>query len=239
MAPDTNIWTLLISTLLGGGILGVIAKEVFARGKTRAEEKKTEAEAERIKAETAKILSELNLKETSPAATKTSDDPEGWFKSGSSPGEYDVRIDQDDKFHGKPSCVIKSRNSPSGFCTLMQMIKADAYIGKRMKLAGSAKSEKLEQWAGFWMRVDGVESKVLKFDNMQDRPIKGTTGWTRYQVVLDVPADSLHIAFGLLVSGRGQVWMAALSLEPVSSDIPTTDLKTEYPDRPANLSFDQ
>jgi len=68
---------LLISTLLGGGILGVIVKEVFAPGKTRAEEKKTEAEADRIEAETAKILSELDLTETSPAATKPSDDAEG------------------------------------------------------------------------------------------------------------------------------------------------------------------
>jgi hypothetical protein len=31
----------LISTLLGGGVLGAIIKELFARGKTLAEEKKS------------------------------------------------------------------------------------------------------------------------------------------------------------------------------------------------------
>jgi len=238
MAPDTDIWTLIISTLLGGGILGAVIKELFARGKTRAEEKKTEAEAERIRAETTRILSDLDLKDSSPVASKSSKDPEGWLKSGSNPEDYDVSIDQNNGFHGKPSWYIKSRNSPRGFCTLMQMFKADSYIGKRVKLMGNAKSERLEQWAGFWMRVDGDE-KPIKFDNMQDRPIKGTTGWTKYQVVLDVPADSVHIAFGLLLSGPGQIWLADLSFEIVSLDVPTTDLVKDYPEKPINLRFDE
>jgi hypothetical protein len=108
-----------------------------------------------------------------------------------------------------------------------------------VKLIGNAKSERLEKWAGFWMRVDGPERKQLALDNMQDRPIKGTTGWTKYQVVLGVPDDSVHIAFGLLLSGLGQVWMADLSFEIVSSDVPTTDLVTVYPEKPINLKFDE
>jgi hypothetical protein len=238
MPTDTNIWTLIFSTLLGGGILGAIIKELFARGKTRAEEKKTEAEAERIKAETTKILSELNLKESSPVANNSSNGPKGWLKKGSSPADYDVSIDQNEIFHGKPSCYIKSRKSPRGFGTLMQMFKANSYLGKRVKLVGNAKSEGLEEWAGFWMRVDGPE-KQLRFDNMQDRPIKGTTGWTKYQIVLDVPDDSIHIAFGLLLSGSGQVWIAEVSLEIVSSVVPTTDSAIAYPEKPINLNFDE
>jgi len=239
MPTDTNIWTLIISTLLGGGILGAVIKELFARGKTRAEEKKTEAEAERIKAETTKILSELNLKESSPVANNSSKGPKGWLKMGSSPADYDVSIDQNEIFHGKPSCYIKSRKSPRRFGTLMQKFKANSYLGKRVKLIGNAKSERLEEWAGFWMRVDGAEKQLLRFDNMQDRPIKGTTGWTKYQIVLDVPDDSIHIAFGLLLSGPGQVWIAEVSLEIVSSDVPTTDLATVYPEKPINLNFDE
>ncbi len=121
----------------------------------------------------------------------------------------------------------------------MQMFKANSYLGKRVKLIGNAKSERLEEWAGFWMRVDGAEKQLLRFDNMQDRPIKGTTGWTKYQIVLDVPDDSIHIAFGLLLSGPGQVWIAEVSLEIVSSDVPTTDLATVYPEKPINLNFDE
>ena len=36
-------------------------------------------------------------------------------------------------------------------------------------------------WAGLWMRVDKGKDMVA-FDNMQDRPIKGTTDWQRYYI---------------------------------------------------------
>ena len=50
--------------------------------------------------------------------------------------------------------------------------------------------------AQMWMRVDGANTKILSFDNMDSRPVRGTTSWTRYEIVLDVPADSIDIAFG-------------------------------------------
>jgi hypothetical protein len=236
----------LISTLLGGGVLGAIIKELFARGKTRAEEKKTEAEAERTKAEAERIkletadkLRSLNLKAPSATATISNKEPKGWSKTGSDPGDYDVGLDKNELFRDKNAYFIKARQSPRGFATLMQMIKADAFRGKRVRLTGNAKSEQVEEWAGFWMRVDGPKAEQRGFDNMQDRPIKGTTGWTKYQVVLDVPDDSVHIAFGLLLGGPGQVWMADLQFEVVSSSVPTTDLVTVYPDKPVNLTFDE
>jgi hypothetical protein len=42
---------------------------------------------------------------------------------------------------------------------MMQMFKANAYAAKRLKMSGSAKSEKVEESAGFWMRVDGPDNK--------------------------------------------------------------------------------
>jgi AraC family transcriptional regulator len=45
---------------------------------------------------------------------------------------------------------------------------------------------------------------MVAFDNMQDRPIKGTTDWQRYEVVLDVRRIRLayHLGFYLTVQGR-------------------------------------
>jgi hypothetical protein len=58
---------------------------------------------------------------------------------------------------------------------------------------------------------------------------------------LDVPEDSKYIAFGMLLGGPGQVWMADLTFEIVPQTVPTTELAidTDYPDRPLNLSFDE
>ena len=36
------------------------------------------------------------------------------------------------------------------------------------------------------------------FDNMQDRSIRGTTDWTRYDVVLNVPENAAMMKFGFL-----------------------------------------
>lgn len=239
MPNDPNIWTLVVSTLLGGGVLGALINQFFLRAKTRAEAMKTEAEAERARAETAKILSEI--KPTTPPFAKASGkEPKGWFKAGAAPADYDLGIDQNETLRGKPVCYLKPRtSSPEGFGTVMQMFKADSYLGKRVMLTGMAKSEAVEQWAGFWMRVDGRDERTASFDNMQDRPIRGTTGWTKYQIVLDVPPDGAYMALGLLLDGAGQIWMADVQFSVVSSSTPTTDLKTDYPDAPINLSFEE
>jgi hypothetical protein len=247
-----NIWTVLVSiasALVSGGVLAAVITQWFAREKTRAEAmksaadaRKSDAEAERAKAEATKILSEITP--ASRAVAKSSGKaPKGWLKAGASPADYEIGMDQDETFHGKPSCYLRSRSPPEGFGTVMQMFKADAYLGKRLMLTGMAKSQAVEEWAGFWMRVDKADEPSVSFDNMQDRPISGTTGWTKYQIVLDVPHDSAYIAFGLLLDGAGEVWMADVRFAVVSSNTPTTDLKinqpTDYPDGPVNLSFEE
>jgi hypothetical protein len=141
----------------------------------------------------------------------------------------------------KNSGYIKSKVSEvAGFGTLMQMFKANNYRNKRMRLSAMTKSEGIDHWAGLWMRVDGPErGKYLAFDNMQNRPIKGTTDWQKYMVVLDIPQESVHIAFGILLDGKGQIWFSNIEFEEVGTDVPVTssDKNGEYPDKPENLDF--
>jgi len=79
----------------------------------------------------------------------------------------------------------------------MQQISAEQYRGNRLRLSGYVKAEDVKAWAGLWMRVD-KENSVMAFDNTQDRAIKSTTGWQKYEVVLDVDTG---IAFGILLTG--------------------------------------
>ena len=87
------------------------------------------------------------------------------------------------------------------------------------------------------MRVDkGTEP--LAFDNMQKRSISRTTGWQHYYVVLDVPKDATGIAFGILLSGPGQVWLNSTKFETVGLDVPATSASEKsLPDKPVNLEF--
>jgi hypothetical protein len=163
-------------------------------------------------------------------------DTGGWRASGSHPQDYEMGIDTRVRRSGQGSGYIKSKPSQQqGFGTWMQNIKPDGYRRKRVRLSGFVKVEKVEGQAALWLRVDGAQGESLSFDNMHDRPISGTTDWKKYDIVLDVPAESVLIAFGVLFAGKGQVWFDDLTLEEVGQDVASTDL---IPSKPVNLDFE-
>jgi hypothetical protein len=168
--------------------------------------------------------------------------PKGWFTAGSNPKDYDMSIDRDLAHNGKASASLKSiEPKPTGFGTLMQTFQADEFRGKRVRMSGYVRSKEVTQWAGLWMRVDGSGGEKLAFDNMQDRPIKKTTDWTKYEAVLDVPEASQAIAFGILLNGGGQVWIDDLKFEVVDKTVATTGSggKTKHQKFPSNLEFEE
>ncbi len=121
----------------------------------------------------------------------------------------------------------------------MQDFSADKYAGKRIRLRANVKAQGVRSWAGLWMRVD-KQSTSVAFDNMQDRPITGTTGWQNYAVVLNVPQDATGIFFGVLLTGPGTVWLNSVKVEVVGSEIPATGASAgtkKLHDEPTNLDF--
>ena len=118
-----------------------------------------------------------------------------WFKAGSHPMNYELGIDTNTNFNKMNSGYLKAIvGQPEGFGTLMQSFQATDYRNKRMRYSAVVKSEEVKEWAGLWMRIDGpVQGKSLGFDNMQNRPIAGTTDWQKHEVVLDVPQKSTSI----------------------------------------------
>jgi len=111
--------------------------------------------------------------------------------------------------------------SVEGSGVLQQSIRAINYRGKRVRLTGYLKANANDADANLWFRVDGA-SEVLASDYMENRPIRGTTGWTQYSIVLDVPRNATGLTFGFALAGPGQVWMDDLSLEIVDPSLPTT-----------------
>ena len=164
--------------------------------------------------------------------------PEGWTLTGSHPGDYEAGVTPD-AFDGKAAAYLRARIASGGFATIMQTFRADAYRGQRLRLAAVVRSEGVERWAGLWMRIDGPGRHTLAFDNMQQRGITGTTDWTPYSVVLDVAErESEKIAFGVLLSGAGQIWIADVRIEAVGAEVPTTG-GPPLRDHPINLDFAQ
>jgi len=149
-----------------------------------------------------------------------------WYLSGPGVSAYSKHLDGEALHGGKPSYLLASKEAPKeGFGMLIQMIKGQAYLGKRVRLSAWIKSEKVQDWAGLWMTVWGKrdgQSAALTGDNMEDRAIKGTTDWHQVKVVLDVPANTESMSFGILMVGEGKVWMAEPSLDIVDASVPST-----------------
>lgn len=167
----------------------------------------------------------------------------GWYLSGSHPHNYKLGIDREIFNKGKGSGFLKSVSvqSQGEFATMMQQFKADKFVGKRIKLSGFLKAKGIDEFCGLWMRVDNALQDVLQFDNMGDRPIVQDMDWKHYHIVLDVPENSAVISFGVLLSGKGQVWIDELKFEEVDKSTPTTNMNVAADyllDEPTNLLFE-
>lgn len=170
------------------------------------------------------------------------DVPKGWLKAGSSAGDYEMRTDVKAGRNQQNAATIKSvTDKISGFGTLMQNCSPEKYKGKRLKLTAYMKSVNVKEFAGMWLRVDGDKLlEPLGFDNMYERPVTGTTDWTKCEIVLDVPMEATNLAYGALLSGTGQIWFSDLEFDVVSDDVPTTGRskgKINAPAKPRNLKF--
>jgi len=178
--------------------------------------------------------------------TKKHELPAGWIMAGSYPADYEVAIDKG-VFHSgtRSACVTHAIESARGFGTLMQQSSPDNYLQKRVRMKMWVKTEGVLGRVQPWMRIDGGRrAKMLGFDNACDRHIEGTTDWSEFAIVLDVPEESTNIAFGIMLAGEGKLWLDDISFEEVGGDVPTTDCPCQTGRRgtnqnPKNLNFEE
>jgi hypothetical protein len=184
-------------------------------------------------------------------------DVDGWRFSAEHPELYQVGMDESIKRAGKSTTTINAKDtSRYGYGFLCKGLSAKDYLGKRVRLTGYIRSEDVSQWAGFWMRVDAREEygfkkgqtpipttfsdmteyacqrpEVLAFDNMhddvEDRSVHGTSDWSKYEVVLDIPDNAGTIDYGAILQGAGRIWIDDVRLEVVDHSVMTTGVSKE------------
>jgi hypothetical protein len=167
--------------------------------------------------------------------------PAGWFLAGSAPDDYTAELDRSNPHSGESSGLLAAKSrSPRGFGTLMQMIQPGSLRGQRVRYSASVRTSGVKRWAGLWLRIDGPGQAPLAFDNMQERPIRGDSGWQQYAIVLDVSKDATALGFGVLLSGPGRVWIDSAHIEVVDESVPLTIAPApQLPGSPSNLGFEQ
>lgn len=83
--------------------------------------------------------------------------------------------------------------------------------GGEIKVNVSIKATNVVGWAGLWIRMDGANGETLGFDNMDNRPITGSTGWVRYSNQLYVPKNATNVVYGVLLEGAGKIEVSDLT----------------------------
>jgi hypothetical protein len=152
-------------------------------------------------------------------------DPSGWKRAGTNPRGYEMLADTALAVCERPGLHIRSLPTArvDAFGTFMDDVPAAPYRGKRIRLRATMRAANVQGWAGAWLRVDNAERLGIAFDNMQRRALTGTRDFAEHAIVLDVAPDAVDIAFGVLVSGEGEVWAKGIVLETTGTDVPTTD----------------
>jgi hypothetical protein len=166
--------------------------------------------------------------------------PEGWGLKGNS-NLYSAGIEIDTVLNKKVAFLKSTAEvyKEMDFGTIAQSFNAIKYLGKRVRFSALVKTSNIERWAGLWFRTDDEDGRTINFDNMGDRPIKGTNDWNRYESVVDIPVYSDKILFGFLISGKGKGWINDLKFEIVDTTVACTGkIYKQTPVLPQNLSFE-
>ena len=150
---------------------------------------------------------------------------QGWGLTGTRADAYEIRCEE--VFADCDVPILRTRafkSEPLGMGSLTHSESAETWRGRRVVLKAELRGGAIAGWGGLWMRVDAADGRVLAFDNMQNRPLRGTSSFNWYSVVLDVPLDAARVSFGVLLHGPGAVFIREIVFEEVDVDVSTTDL---------------
>ncbi len=149
--------------------------------------------------------------------------PKGWRANDSLYADMVVGLDTTEMHSGKSSGFLfrplTIAFDPKAVVHLFQLIVADPYRGKKLRLTAYAKSKDAGS-AIFYMRVEGVDTG-LTFSNTSKTPIIGTTEWTAYQLTVEVPHEGSCIFFGAVLTDGGTLWVDDLRFDIVDSLLPS------------------
>ena len=105
---------------------------------------------------------------------------------------------------------------PQGYADLRQAILAENYLGQHLRLSADIKTAGVEQEAGLYLRV--IDPAMTKPpEERYQVTFQGTRDWTRSEIQVEVPPESMHILFGISLTGKGQIWVTNVQLESIAT----------------------
>ena len=144
--------------------------------------------------------------------------PPGWFVAASpKDGDHWSALRRDgcrDGHTGAHACavVLVPPNASTNFSELMQNFSAAPFRGKTIQLRAWLRLEGARTDSGqLWLQVDRAQERGF---NLKDRSVDSAK-WTRCEITTRVDYDATFIYFGVILNGKGRVWIDDVSFEVV------------------------
>jgi hypothetical protein len=194
------------------------------------------------------VARQLGLKNWNVLAAKLSREPEqaerislpeGWMLDGENTDSFAGGLDGQEHYLGLPVFWLRNEDGKWGFATVMQVVSGEPYRGKRVHFSAHLRAENVSGAATIWLRADDEKGQNVAFNNLEKLPIngalKGSSGWVKREIVIDIPPETHFLNFGFYLRGSGEARYAGLDLRIVGADVPLT--KPYVLGTPVNLGF--
>lgn len=124
---------------------------------------------------------------------------------------YRLLADSVTKHSGQYSMKIFSTSAKADFGSCYLQIPLPLK-GKNITLKGFLKTENVNNgYARLFMALIN-DSTVLRYDNMQERGLSGTSDWKEFSISLDLVEGVNKINLGAFITGPGILWVDDLAL---------------------------
>jgi hypothetical protein len=139
-----------------------------------------------------------------------------------------------------------------GCADLVQIFTVGKYSGQRLRVSAFAKGESVAAGAFLYLALDGGPRSRPERIALDPVISRGTSDWLECECVVDVRSSMTVMAIGVVLPGRGTIWLDDVRIEVVSASVPLkgtagkgppprlSELQLGAPGAgPVNLDFEQ
>jgi hypothetical protein len=115
-------------------------------------------------------------------------------------------LDYSASAEGQCAVLSSAAAEPGGSAFLGQAVFADDFRGAAVAFSGEFRSEDAAGRAGLCLEILRPGWRVSR-DRREDHAVTGSREWSRQEITVPVPEDADLIRFGIVLAGRGRVWL--------------------------------
>jgi len=125
-------------------------------------------------------------------------------------------------YYGRTCAVLESRKrKPHGNAVLCQWVRADNYLGKRIRITAMMRLASPHATRGSLFAHLDTRNSYTYWDGSSG-DLLATSQWSRRELIIDIPADGQGIIFGGSLAGRGTLLIANVRVDVVDKSMPLT-----------------